>query len=137
MSAKPGDLPDLDGFLASLDALRETDLLTLAAGWSGADRRAHEDAWTRVVAAAAANGMTDRVRAARQAALDWAIKGTNFPWPDAGYMEDMKLHIRRGAAPALADAAVAIALGDRLDSESADTLLAPWRSLAGASWQAE
>jgi hypothetical protein len=128
---------ELDRFLASLDALDETDLLTLAAGWNGAEKSAHEDAWTRVVAVAAATGMTERVRAARQAALDWAIKGTNFPWPDAGYMEDMKLHIRRGAAPALADAAVAIALGDKLDRESADTLLGPWRSLPGASEQAE
>ncbi len=122
---------ELDRFLASLDGLGETDLLNLAAGWNGVDRSARDDAWTAALAAAAKAGLTEAVQKARRSALDWATRGTNFPWPDAGYMENMKAQIRRGAAPALADAAVALALGDRLDPQSADTLLGPWRAVRG------
>ena len=133
MSPQAEGSSELDRFIDSLDALDETDLLNLAASWGALDKSKHEDAWTHVVAAAAKAGLTERVEEARQSALGWATRGTNFPWPDAGYMENMKAQIRRGAAPALADAAVAIALGERLDRESADTLLGPWRAISGDS----
>jgi hypothetical protein len=120
----------LDDFFDSLDFLDETQLLELAASWKARDTRAHEDAWTQAVACAAVGGLTTAMEEARGAALSWATRGTNVPWP-YGRMEDMWLDLRRGAGPALADAAVAMVLGHRLDEAARAVLLGPWLNVAG------
>jgi hypothetical protein len=45
-------------FLASLSFLNEAQILELVASWEARDVRAHEDAWTQVIACAAANRLT-------------------------------------------------------------------------------
>jgi hypothetical protein len=133
--AAPADV--LDDFIASLDELNDVQLLDIHAAWRGQDMSAHEDAWTAVIAAAAVAGLTAEVEQARSAALDWACRGTNLPWPQAGWAEDTRSQIRRQAAPALADAAVAMILADRLDEASGETLIGPWRNAASAAGQLE
>ena len=124
------DAETLEDFLDSLGFLNESELLGLAASWEARDTRAHEDAWTQAVACAAVSGLTIQMEEARDAALSWATRGTNVPWP-YGRMEDMWLDIRRRAGPALADAAVAMVLGGHLDEAARAVLLAPWLGAAG------
>jgi hypothetical protein len=70
-------------FLASLSFLNEAQILELVASWEARDVRAHEDAWTQVIACAAANRLTAEMDEARTAAMTWAIRGTNAPWLQA------------------------------------------------------
>jgi hypothetical protein len=129
-SPGPGDndrrLDAVEAFLECLDELSEGQLLELAAVWSKQDSQAHDDAWTRAVAVAARDGLTDRFEQARDAATHWATRGTNVPWP-YGFNESARADIRRQAGPALADAAVALLLGERLDEETGEILIGPWR----------
>jgi len=121
----------LEDFLDSLDLLNEAQLLRIHASWRARDNATYDDAWTAVMAAAAKAGLTGEMEQARDAVLSWATRGTNKPWPSGGFAEDSWLQMRRQAGPALADAAVAIVLGDRLDREPALVLLAPWLSARG------
>jgi hypothetical protein len=120
-----GEVEALDRFFDSLSALDEVRLLAIYAAWQARDIHAHEHAWNAVIAAAATAGLTGDMERARDAALNWAIRGTNAPWP-YGRTEDMHLELRRHAGPALADAAVAVLLGRRLADEDSQTLLGPW-----------
>ena len=113
-------------FLASLSFLNEAQILELVASWEARDVRAHEDAWTQAIACAVANRLTAEMDEARPAAMTWAIRGKNAPWHDGGRMEDTCRDIRRGAGPALEDAAVAIVLGNRLDEATRALLMEPW-----------
>lgn len=122
----PSAAGTLEDFLDSLDFLNEAQLLNLAASWEARDTRAHGDAWTQAVACAAVSGLTAAMEEAREAAMTWAIRGTNAPWPYGLPMEDTWLQIRRQAAPALADAAVVMVLGGRLDEATRAGLLGPW-----------
>jgi hypothetical protein len=120
-----GSYEAVEEFLDSLPNLGEVQLLEIHAAWQARDRQAHENAWTAAIAAAATAGLTADLERARDEALQWAIRGTNVPWP-YGFNESARLDERRGAGPALADAAVAILLEGRLDEKSRAVLLAPW-----------
>jgi hypothetical protein len=63
---------------------------------------------------------------ARDEAMRWALRGPSDLW--AVTLQDERLQIWRQAAPALADAAVAIALGNRLNDGARALLLEPWVS---------
>jgi hypothetical protein len=115
----------VEEFLESLDLLTETQLLEIHAVWQGRDPQAREDAWTAAIAAAATSGLGSRLEQARDAALSWAMRGTNVPWP-YGFNESAHLDVRRRAGPALADASVAILLEGRLNEASRSVLIAPW-----------
>ncbi len=130
---KPGARAAVEDFLDSLDDLNEVQLMEIYAAWQARDREAHQHAWTSAVAAAATSGLTTEMHAARDAALAWAIKGTNAPWPYGFRMEDMWSQLKRQAAPALADAAAAIVLSGRLDQVAEAALLGPWRSISRPS----
>lgn len=59
--------------------------------------------------------------------MHWSERGSNLPQrPYSLLSEEEWLELRRGAAEALVDAALAIALGDRLSEATRQTLLAPW-----------
>lgn len=115
----------LEDFLDALDLLNEEELLELAAAWESADAAAREDAWTRAMACAAVNGLTAETDKVRAVVMNWAVRGTNVPWP-YGAMEDMHRQIRRQAGRPLVDAAVAILLGAHLDGAARSVLLGPW-----------
>jgi hypothetical protein len=120
-------------FLGSLDDLNDVQLLGIYAAWQARDERAHEDAWTEVIATAAKEGLTVEVEHARDAALGWAMRGTNLPMPYTVWAQDALLPLRRQVGPALADAAVVMVLGSRLDEATGETLIGPWmRSVTGA-----
>ena len=121
----------LEDFLDSLDDLNEVQLLSIFATWQARDESAHANAWTAAIAVAARDGLTSEMERAKHAALTWATRGTNAPWPYGVRMEDMWLQLRRQVGPALADAAVATALAGRLDPEAEAVLLEPWRSATG------
>jgi hypothetical protein len=120
-----GTYEAVEEFLDSLEQLTELQLLALNAAWQSQDREAHDNAWTAAIAAAATAGLSREMERARDEALDWAFRGTNVPWP-YGFNESAHLDVRRGAGPALADAAVAILLKGRLGEESQAVLMAPW-----------
>ena len=124
-SIDPGTIED---FFDGLETLNEAQLLRIASAWDARDQQAHEDAWTQAVARAAVGGLTVEMEDARTAAAAWATRGSNAPWPYGLAMEDTWLQMRRQVGPALADAAVAIFLGDALDEAARRTLLGPWLS---------
>ena len=133
--AKQGDVDArLDGveeFLESLDELLDVQLIEIHATWRGTDPQARERAWTAAAVAAAGSGLTERLGKVREAAIQWATRSPTGPWLYS--FNDMgRADMRRQAAPALADAAVALLLGDLLDEKSGEVLIAPWlRSARG------
>ena len=114
----------LGDFLDALDLLNEEELLELAATWESADATARQDAWTRAMACAAVIGLTAETDEARAVVMNWAVRGTNVPWP-YGAMEDMHGQIRGQAGRPLVDAAVAIVLGAHLDGAARSARLGP------------
>ncbi len=118
-------LDSVEEFLESLDELLDVQLLEIHATWRRTDPRARERAWTAAAAAAARSGLTERLGQVREAATQWATRSPTGPWLYS--FNDMgRADMRRQAAPALADAAVALLLGDHLDEKSGDVLIAPW-----------
>jgi hypothetical protein len=129
VTAKRQDLSEteaVDRFIDSLDFLNQEQLLGMTAAWRSADTQAREDAWTKVRATAAIAGLSNDVEHVRDRAMHWAARGTNTPSPYTLTTDDQWGQVRRAAAPALADAAIAIALGNRLDEATRDVLLGPW-----------
>lgn len=127
--AKRQDLSEteaVDRFIDSLDFLNQEQLLGMTAAWRSADKQAREDAWTKVRATAAMAGLSKDVDHVRDRAMHWADRGTNVPTPYTLNRDDAWLQVRQGAAPAIVDAALAIALGNRLDEATRDVLLGPW-----------
>jgi hypothetical protein len=120
-----GTYEAVEEFLDSLVQLTELQLLALNAAWQSQDKETHDNAWTAAIAVAATAGLRKEMERARNEALDWAFRGTNVPWP-YGFNESAHLDVRRGAGPALADAAVAVLLEGRLDEDSRAVLLGPW-----------
>jgi hypothetical protein len=116
------DTETMDRFIDSLDHLTEEQLLGMAAAWHSSDEQAREDAWTQVRAV----GLAHEVEHVRQRALDFATGAGVLFYPYTIDSDDLARHARREAAPALVDAAIAIALGDRLDETTREVLLGPW-----------
>jgi hypothetical protein len=117
----------LDRFIDSLDLLDGTQLSILDAAWHSIDYVRHEHAWGDVRRLARDAEIERLVDAARNRAMRWSNRGSNIPaMPYSLQSEDEWLALRRKAAPALVDAALAITLGDRLPGEARDVLLGPW-----------
>jgi hypothetical protein len=119
------DTPDLDAFFTRLDHLNGEQLLSLRAAWLSTSRAAHEDAWTTVRAVAARGGLGKEIDRVRAKAISWSTRGTDtipyqlnndFTWRQ----------IKAEAGEAIVDAALAIALGARLDSATYGLLIGPW-----------
>jgi hypothetical protein len=118
------DTEQMADFLDKLDHLNQEQLLSLAASWGAREKLPHRDALAQAVAAAAEFGLTAQMEEARGAAVRWALRGPSDLW--AVTLQDERLQPRRQAAPALADAAVAIVLGGRLNDWARALLLEPW-----------
>jgi hypothetical protein len=123
---------DVERFFAALDGVRESQLMVLTAMGRNLDRAEHEEAWKEVRRAADANGILREVQAIGDRAMHWASRGTNIP-PLQPVPGDHELWVatRMQAAPAIVDAAVAIALGNLLDEASREILLGPWLVATG------
>jgi hypothetical protein len=124
---------ELERFFAALDSVQEGQLMVLTAMGRNLNRAEHDEAWKEVRRAADANGVLREVQAIGDRAMHWASRGTNIPplQPIPGDHETW-VATRMQAAPAIVDAAVAIALGGLLDQASREILLGPWLVATGS-----
>lgn len=118
------DTPEMYAFIARLDRLNEAQLMAMRAAWSAIDRDEHEVAWAEVRAVGAREGLRKEIGRVRNKAMAWASRGRNtIPyWGD----NDNRQRIWLEAEEAIVDAALAVALGDRLDAQTREILMAPW-----------
>jgi hypothetical protein len=119
------DTPEMEGFFEQLDHLNEAQLLGLRAAWQAISPAAHQDAWAAVRAVGVAEGLTKEIDRVRNKALGWASRGTNvapYTLSDPITWQQTKLE----AGEAIVDAALAVALGGRLDAGQREVLIAPW-----------
>ncbi|MGD0247682.1 MAG: hypothetical protein ABSB75_01375 [Candidatus Limnocylindrales bacterium] len=119
------DTPEMDAFFARLDRLNEAQLLAMRAAWLSGDRRTHEDAWKAVRIVGKRDGLTKEIGRVRDRALAWSTRGDDacpYAFRDARPWAQAKM----GAAEAITDVALAMALGDRLDEQTHRTLMATW-----------
>ncbi len=120
------DTQEMDAFFDKLDHLDEGQLLGMRAAWQSTDGAAHQEAWAAVRAVGAAEGLTGEIDRVRGKALAWASRGSNVV-PYTFTDQITWLQIKGEAGEAIVDAALAVALGSRLDEASHDVLIEPWR----------
>ena len=122
------DTDELNAFFAALGRLDDAELSRMRAAWRSIGRPDHEKAWAEVRAVGARDGLSAEIDRVRDRALVWARKGSNRPGHELP--DDMTwLEIKMEAAEAIVDAALATALGGRLDGQTRATLLTPWESV--------
>jgi hypothetical protein len=122
----------LDSFLARLDHLDQSQLLALRASWHAISAETHESAWEAVRGVAKAQKLQADVDLIRDSAMHWATRGDNRPPIYHLAMDDEMLNqIRSGAAEAIVDAALAVALGPWLPPDARATLIGPWERAVG------
>jgi hypothetical protein len=122
-----GDSGSIGAYFAALDRLDTDQLELLRTEWRSIPKAAHEAAWAQVRTVADRDRLSDEVDRVRRRALDWTTRGSSTPGrgqPDYRTWIELKI----GAAEAVVDAALAFALGERLDETSRTTLLRPWRA---------
>jgi hypothetical protein len=105
--------------------LNQVQLLALQAAWRSISDEDHHSAWVGVGVVGSLDGLTKEIHRVRNRALAWAARGSNAA-PYRGNADYGWLQVKGEVGEAVADAAVAVALGSRLDEESRETLLAPW-----------
>jgi hypothetical protein len=120
------DTPEMDDFFERLEQLDQAEMMSLGAAWRAADGRAREDAWTTVRAIGARDGLSSEIARVRDRAKEFVSRASDLV-PLYGLNDsDLWLQAKGRAGEAIVDAALAIALGDRLDAASRDALLGPW-----------
>jgi uncharacterized protein YfiM (DUF2279 family) len=126
------DTEAMDAFFDRLDHLNEVGLMNMRASWNATSHADHEDAWTAVRVAGALYGLTEEIDRVRKKALAWSSRGSNVaPEVRIGQVQNWAV-IKMEAGEAIVDAALAIALGDRLDARHRDLLIGPWLSATTA-----
>ena len=118
------DTDEMDAFFDQLDRMTQVQLLAMQAAWQSVRREEHESAWAAVRAVGASEGLAKEIDRVRDKAMAWALRGENtIPyWGD----NDNHVRTKRDTEEAVVDAALAVALGSRRDTEAYDTLIAPW-----------
>jgi hypothetical protein len=117
------DTPEMYAFFARLDRLNEAQLMAMRAAWLSGDRRTHEDVWKAIRIVGKRDGLTKEIGRVRDKAMAWATRGTNSVLYT---VIDFPRQMRIEAGGALVEAALAVALGDRLDAQTHEILIAPW-----------
>jgi hypothetical protein len=120
------DTPEMDAFFERLDHLSREQLLALDAAWHSTTRREHEQAWAAVRAAGDRAGLGAEIGRIRNKAMAWSTRGSNSVPYYRVNDDEAWLQVKMGAGEAIVDAALAVALGSRLDPATRDTLLGPW-----------
>jgi hypothetical protein len=119
------DTPELDLFFDRLDRMNVEQLLAMRAAWHSIPVAEHEEAWAVVRAVGARYAVDKEINRVRDKAMAWSTLGNNgVPYFQIG--DSGRLQSRIEAGEAVVDAALAIALGDRLDDRTRDALLGPW-----------
>jgi hypothetical protein len=126
---RPGlvDSEEVAAFFAKLDHLNQAQLMSMRAAWRATSREVHEDAWTTVRAVCARDGLTAEIDRVRNRALAWTTRGSNsvpFFRENFDYVDWQQAKMEAGEA--IVDAALAVALGSRLDAPARDVLIGPW-----------
>ena len=120
------DTPDMDAFFDRLEQLNQAEMMSLSASCNASDRRAREDAWTSVKAIGARDGLSSEIARVRDRAQAFVSRASDLV-PLYGLNNgDLWLQAKGRAGEAIVDAALAVALGDRLDTAARDVLLGPW-----------
>jgi hypothetical protein len=105
----------------------------MRAAWHATGRQEHEDAWTAVRAVGARDGLTGEMDRVRNKALAWTTRSSNTI-PYLNSVDRAWQERKMEAGEAVVDAALAVALGSRLDAGSRDVLIEPWlRATVAAS----
>jgi hypothetical protein len=117
---------ELDSFFRRLDRLDIQELLRMRAVWHSIGMPEHEKAWAEVRKAGIRAGLSDEIEEVRVRVLDW----TTYDAAPYRYLDSnpMWIQAKAEAAEAIVDAALGIALGDRIDARARETLLTPWGS---------
>ena len=119
------DTEEMAAFFEQLDHLNLEQLRVMRAAWRSTSREAHEDAWTTVRSIGAREGLTREIDRVRNRALAWVSRGSNtIPYRISDDVTWMETKIEAGEA--IVDAALAVALGSRLDADCRDVLIGPW-----------
>lgn len=119
------DTDEMGAFFERLDHLNQEQLMGLQAAWQATSREEHEDAWTAIRVAGARDGLVKEIERVRNKALRWASRGSNsIPYQLIDDSEWLQKKIAAGGA--IVDAALAIALGNRLPEAAHDVLIGPW-----------
>ena len=119
------DTEEMAAFFEQLDHLNLEQLRVMRAAWRSTSREAHEDAWTTVRSIGAREGLTREIDRVRNRALAWASRGSNtIPYRISDDVTWLKTKIEAGEA--IVDAALAVALGSRLDADCRNVLIGPW-----------
>jgi hypothetical protein len=120
------DTDEMDAFFDRLNRMNEAALMGMRAAWTSVESQRHEDAWTAVRAVGARDGLAGEIDRVRKKAIAWASRGSNMaPEVRIGQVQNWQV-IKMEAGEAIVDAALATALGSRLDPTSHDTLMEPW-----------
>lgn len=120
------DTPEMDAFFGRLEQLDQAQMMSLGASWHASNDRAREDAWTTVRAVGARDGLNSEIDRVRDRAEAWVSRASDLV-PLYGLNDgELWLQAKSRAGEAIVDAALAIALGSRLDPATRDTLLGPW-----------
>ena len=119
------DTAEVAAFFEQLDHLNLEQLRVMRAAWRSTNREAHEEAWTTVRAVGAREGLTREIDRVRAKALGWASHGSNtIPYRISDDVTWLETKIEAGEA--IVDAALAVALGSRLDADCRNVLMGPW-----------
>jgi hypothetical protein len=118
------DTPEMALFFERLDRLNKVQLLAMRAAWQSMNHREHEEAWAAVREVGVRDGLTKEIDRVRDKAMTWVLRGTNsLPyWGD----NDNRQFVKGEAREAVVDAALAVALGSRLDAHTHEILVEPW-----------
>ena len=119
------DTEEMAVFFERLDHVNQEQLLSMRAAWHSTSREAHEEAWAAVRAVGVRDGLTKEIDRVRNKALGWASRGSNSI-PYRLNNDDTWLQIKIEAGEPIVDAALAIALGSRLDEATREVLIGPW-----------
>ena len=119
------DTDEMTAFLEQLDHLSLEQLRIMQAVWRSTSRKVHEDAWTTVRSIGVREGVTKEIDRVRDRAIAWASRGSNtIPYRISDDVTWLKTKIEAGEA--IVDAALAVALGNRLDADCRNVLIGPW-----------
>ncbi len=119
------DTPEMNALFDRLERMNRVQMLGLRAAWHEVPTAEHEAAWGAVRAVGDRDGLAGEIDRVRDKALGWSRRGSDL----LSYQmndETTGLQIKMDAGEAIVDAALAVALGNRLDAATRDTLLAPW-----------
>jgi hypothetical protein len=119
------DTEAMEDFFEQLDHLNKEQLLSMRAAWRSANRQMHEDAWTAVRVIGARDGLSKEIDRVRKKAMTWSTRGSDA-FPYTLNVDLVWQQVKMEAEEAIVDAALAMALGGRLDQQSHDILMEPW-----------